>query len=345
MSATPRVYASGLKAKAGDSGYRVFSMDDVDVYGEEFYRLKFGEAVEKGILSDYRVAIIWVEEDKTSETASKVMSEQIKGEELDVKAAAKIAGLLRLLAAPSGLEIQTAEIKNRQNLSRAIVFANSIKFSKAIVEAIPKVHSALQAAAVEGDPLKSLRVEARHTDGKVKAQARQEDLEWMNLSEANTAKILSNARCLSEGVDIPALDAAIFMSPRNSYIDIIQAVGRVMRKAPGKESGYILIPAIIPKPTEGVEPQEYIRKQLETDKNYQTIWRVLQVLRSHDERFEVEIKQLRQLGEKIKQNRVSTRQRRRRGCRRDASHGGRSADAFSRSSCVRFIRTRLSVSS
>ncbi len=305
LSATPRVYASGLKAKAGDKGYRIFSMDDVDAYGEELYRLSFGEAVEAGILSDYRVAIIWVDEDKTTETASieKILSEQVKGDVLDVEAAAKMTGLIKLLADPSSLESETElgggnskEAVERQSLSRAIVFANSIKFSEAIVEALPKVHLSLQEDAPIGDPLRRLKVEPRHTDGTNKAKMRQRDLAWLNLKQPDTAKILSNARCLAEGVDIPALDAAVFMSPRNSYIDIIQAVGRVMRKAPGKEYGYILIPAIIPKPPEGVEPQEYIHKQLDSNKTYQTIWRVLQALRSHDERFEVEIEQLRAIG-------------------------------------------------
>ncbi|WP_035418918.1 helicase-related protein, partial [Ferrovum myxofaciens] len=92
-----------------------------------------------------------------------------------------------------------------------------------------------------------LACEAEHVDGSMNASEKDEKLSWLKAeSPDNTCRILSNVRCLSEGVDVPALDAVLFLTPRNSQVDVVQSVGRVMRNAPGKKRGYVILPVVIP---------------------------------------------------------------------------------------------------
>ncbi len=118
------------------------------------------------------------------------------------------------------------------------------------------------------------------------ATVKEEKLQWLKAEPPDsTCRILSNVRCLSEGVDVPALDAVLFLSPRQSQIDVVQSVGRVMRKAPGKKRGYVILPVVIPA---GIEPHE----ALNDNKTYKAVWQVLQALRSHDDRFDAEINKI-----------------------------------------------------
>jgi predicted helicase len=130
------------------------------------------------------------------------------------------------------------------------------------------------------EPL-ATRVEANHVDGKDSVLRRSQMLDWLKEGapeDDNTCRILSNARCLSEGVDVPALDAVLFLNPRDSVVDVVQSVGRVMRKSDGKKYGYIILPIAIPA---GQSPQE----ALNDNTNYKVVWQVLQALRAHDDRF------------------------------------------------------------
>ena len=126
--------------------------------------------------------------------------------------------------------------------------------------------------------------ETDHVDGKTNALQRKKRLEWLKGNQTDgVCRILSNARCLSEGIDVPALDAVLFMSPRNSHVDIVQAVGRVMRKAEGKTYGYIVLPVAIPA---GTDPAH----ALNDNKRFASVWNVLRALRSHDDRLNAEIR-------------------------------------------------------
>ena len=127
--------------------------------------------------------------------------------------------------------------------------------------------------------------ETRHVDGQHHALDRKSRIEWLKGESEGNCRILSNARCLSEGIDVPALDAVLFMSPRNSQVDIVQAVGRTMRKAPGKSYGYIILPVAVPA---GVEPAA----ALDQEERFAAVWSVLRALRSHDDRLEAEINQI-----------------------------------------------------
>ena len=129
------------------------------------------------------------------------------------------------------------------------------------------------------------RCETKHVDGTDHALNRKARLDWLKGEADGTCRILSNARCLSEGIDVPALDAVLFMTSRKSYVDIIQAVGRVMRKAPGKAYGYIVLPVAIP---DGVDPAA----ALDDNERFSTVWGVLRALRSHDDRLNAEINRI-----------------------------------------------------
>ncbi|MDE0085834.1 MAG: helicase-related protein, partial [Candidatus Poribacteria bacterium] len=131
----------------------------------------------------------------------------------------------------------------------------------------------------------NFKCETAHVDGKKNALERKRLIEWLKGDSDGVCRILSNARCLSEGIDVPALDAVLFMTPRNSHVDIVQAVGRVMRKAPGKEYGYIVLPVAIPT---GVDPVE----ALNDNERFAAVWGVLRALRSHDDRLNAEINKI-----------------------------------------------------
>ncbi|WP_345117817.1 helicase-related protein, partial [Bartonella jaculi] len=128
--------------------------------------------------------------------------------------------------------------------------------------------------------------EIRHIDGTQSVKKRNEELDWLKQDAGkNVCRILSNVRCLSEGIDVPALDAIMFLHPRNSQVDVIQAVGRVMRRAPNKKTGYIILPIIIPSHLEA-------KKALRNNKRYRVVWQVLHALHSHDERLARTINQM-----------------------------------------------------
>ncbi len=132
----------------------------------------------------------------------------------------------------------------------------------------------------------ALEVETRHVDGTFNAKQREDCLDWLKAETGDeTCRILTNARCLSEGVDVPALDGIIFMHPRKSQIDVVQSIGRVMRKAPGKDMGYVILPVAVPA---GVAAED----ALNDNERYQVVWQILNALRSHDERLDGKINQI-----------------------------------------------------
>ena len=164
-------------------------------------------------------------------------------------------------------------------MKRAVAFCRTIEDSEKIVKLFAKNINDYQKLNPEDETV--LQCELKHVDGKQNALQRNERLEWLKddtSNQGNTCRILSNARCLSEGVDVPALDAVIFFTPRNSVVDVVQSVGRVMRKAEGKKYGYIILPVGIPA---DMSPDV----ALKDNEKYKVIWQVLQALRSHDDRF------------------------------------------------------------
>ena len=294
MTATPRVFGDTAKRRIASvsseqsRSFDVFTMDDETVYGPELYRLTFGKAVELGCLADYQVVVICMDEN----AAAFGDSAEYKQTGLALDDAARLLGCWDALADPhtvSNVDRVTGTIPadGASHLQRAIAYTNRIDTSKTVAESLPRlVDTAIAEAAQTGvTPEELLWCETRHIDGTQRADKRAETLAWLkegpDPDSGPGCRTVSNARCLTEGVDVPALDAVIFLEQRRSQIDIIQAIGRVMRTAPGKEMGYIVLPVVVPP---GADPEQYLNTS-EFDK----VWDVIKALRSHDERVDVEV--------------------------------------------------------
>lgn len=274
MTATPKIYADESKTKADEAGAEIASMDDETKFGPEFHRLGFGEAVSQGLLADYKVMVLAVDEKSVTKTFQSQLAD--KNKELNLDDVVKIVGcwngLSKRLATTDG--DNTAQL-DPHPMRRAVAFAKDIKSSKHLAQLFPEVVDQY----IDGSDEDLLRCEVQHVDGTYNVLLRNQKLDWLKEgSEGNTCRILSNARCLSEGVDVPALDAVLFLNPRDSVVDVVQSVGRVMRRAEGKKYGYIILPIGVPA---DLTPEE----ALKDNKKYKVVWQVLQALRAHDDRF------------------------------------------------------------
>jgi predicted helicase len=286
MTATPRVYGDEAKVKAGQVDAELCSMDDVEQFGPEFHRLGFGEAVSKALLSDYKVLVLAVDEKYVSKAFQRQIADT--NNELNLNDAVRITGCWNGLAKKFDQDSATMNATELQGdaapMRRAVAFSRSIKDSKAFVEKFGQIVTAYRETHPDAENL--LHCELDHVDGTFDALKRNARLDWLKAAfPENTCRILSNARCLSEGVDVPALDAVLFLNPRKSIIDVVQSVGRVMRRAEGKKYGYIILPIGIPADMPAEEA-------LKDNEKYKIIWQVLQALRAHDDRFNATVNQI-----------------------------------------------------
>lgn len=281
MTATPRVFGDAVKAKASDVSAVLASMDDEALYGKTLFTRGFGWAVENQLLTDYKVLVLAVDEAMVSGGVQNRLADG--GSELKLDDATKIIGCYKALI-KSGLKEELAG--DGQPMRRALAFCKDIAASKLIRTEFQGVVSEYVASdegrAALGD-VDTLLCEVHHVDGTMGAKERTSHLDWLKDEHGDyAARILSNARCLSEGVDVPALDAILFMHPRKSQIDVVQSVGRVMRRAEGKRMGYVILPIGVPS---GMTPEE----ALNDNDRYRVVWQILNALRSHDERFDAMI--------------------------------------------------------
>lgn len=294
MTATPRIYGDSAKAKAEQGSVALCSMDDEALYGPEMHVITFSEAVRRGLLVDYKVIVLSVEESHVSRRIQSLLKDE--NNQLKVDDAAKIIGCWKALAKQGLAEDLNGD---HEAMKRAVAFCQVIEGSKGakthkvssknIAGMFQAVVEAYQATE-EDDAASTLACEAEHVDGSMNASEKEAKLAWLKADAAeDTCRILSNVRCLSEGVDVPALDAVLFLTPRNSQVDVVQSVGRVMRNAPGKKRGYVVLPVVIPA---GVEPHD----ALNDNKTYAVVWQVLQALRSHDDRFDAMVNKLDLIG-------------------------------------------------
>ncbi|HIZ45683.1 MAG TPA: DEAD/DEAH box helicase family protein [Candidatus Olsenella pullistercoris] len=305
MTATPRIFGEAAKRKAKEGAVEVASMDDEDTYGPVAYRLSFGKAVSDGLLTDYKIVVMKVSENMVSSTMQRLSARDDLT--LEMPDVAKFLGCWKALfdrrhgadwlVDPSAGPDEVRE--DGRTLRHAIAFAASIPASKALsreFQTVVDTYLATIADEAEGqddaeradvqqlvEANRRVEVKLDHVDGTMAADERKVKLDWLAVEEGeDTCHILSNARCLAEGVDVPALDAVIYLSSRKSKVDIIQSVGRVMRRAPGKRYGYIVIPVFVPAGTdEGLA--------LSNSKDYKVVWDVVRALRSHDERLDAVI--------------------------------------------------------
>lgn len=266
MTATPRIYHDTVKAKADEADAVLCSMDDVELYGETLHEITFSEAVSKGLLTDYKVIVLAMDEEVVSASVQNRLSNE--DSELDLDDATKIIGCYRAL---TKLDLQDDLRADSNPMRRAVAFCRDIKSSKLIVDEFAAVVDEYLTEQGE-DRDEALHCAAQHVDGTYKAKERETLIDWLNnVEDANTCHILSNARCLSEGVDVPALDAIMFMHPRKSQIDVVQSVGRVMRLAPNKNLGYVILPVGVPA---GLSAEE----ALNNNEKYKVVWQILNAL-------------------------------------------------------------------
>jgi len=282
MTATPRVFGDEVKRKAADAEAVLADMNDETVYGPELHRLGFGDAVDADLLTDYKVLVLAVDE---SYVAENFQSEMAVSGEIALGDAAKLIGCWNGLAKNFG-DPHGTDPGGAAPMRRAVAFAKDIRASKQAAASFP----VLVDRAIDGDPglprARVPQVQAVHVDGTMGVQERNRHLAWLSEDAPDgVCRVLTNARCLSEGVDVPALDAVMFLTPRGSQVDVVQSVGRVMRKAPGKQLGYIILPVVVPS---GVPAEEALRD----NERYKVVWQVLQALRSHDDRFHAMINQI-----------------------------------------------------
>ena len=249
MTATPRVYGEQAKTKASEHEVALASMDDEEMFGPTFFYRGFGWAVENNLLTDYKVVVLAVDEGKVSQNAQQSLA---RGSELKLDDATKIIGCYKALAKHGMYEDPNLPNIDASPMRRALAFCQSIKLSKIFEEEFSNiVEEYLENEELEDleDSSTDLSVNIQHVDGTFNAKQREHCLSWLKDDvEENNCRILTNARCLSEGVDVPSLDAIMFLHPRKSQIDVVQSVGRVMRKDPDgvKKMGYVILPIAIP---------------------------------------------------------------------------------------------------
>ncbi|GAA7569938.1 DEAD/DEAH box helicase family protein [Helicobacter pylori] len=292
MTATPKVYSESSKAKAKEKDNVIYSMDDAQTFGEEIYTLNFERAIALDLLTDYKVIILAVRSENlsgvTNSVNKKISQLEAKGTKLDKKLinnefVCKIVGTHKGLAKQDVIALddenqEDNDLKNKADTfvsQRAISFCKSIQTSKNIKDSFETIMECYD-EELKKKSFKNLQITIDHVDGTMNCKERLEKLEELNKFEPNICKVLSNARCLSEGVDVPALDSVIFFDGRSAMVDIIQAVGRVMRKAKNKKRGYIILPIALEE-SEIKNLDEAVKNT-----NFQNIWKVLKALRSHD---------------------------------------------------------------
>ncbi|WP_120891848.1 DEAD/DEAH box helicase [Helicobacter pylori] len=292
MTATPKVYSESSKARAKESDNAIYSMDDEEVFGEEIYTLNFTRAIALDLLTDYKVIILAVRKENlsgvTNSVNQKISQLKAEGTKLDKKLidnefVCKIIGTHKGLAKKDliALDDENKKDHNLQNKNdtilsqRAISFCKSINTSKSIKDSFETIMECYN-EELKKKSFKNLTISIDHIDGTMNCKVRLEKLEELNTFKPNTCKVLSNARCLSEGVDVPALDSIVFFDGKSAMVDIIQAVGRVMRKAKHKKRGYIILPIAL----EESEIQNL--DEAVNNTNFKNIWKVIKALRSHD---------------------------------------------------------------
>jgi len=287
MTATPRIFGDGAKSKADEMGIALAAMDDESLYGPTLFHRGFGWAVQEGLLSDYKVIVLAMDEGLVARSVQKRMAAD---NELQLDDATKIVGCYKAL---TKIDLTPDVGADTQPMRRALAFCRDIASSKLVRDEFTAVvdefldYDPVLERETEAPPREDqLQCEIQHVDGTYNAKTRGELLDWLKAEpEENACRILTNARCLSEGVDIPALDAIMFLHPRKSQIDVVQSVGRVMRRAPGKRMGYVILPVGVPS---GVPPEQ----ALADNERYRVVWQILNALRAHDERFEGTINQI-----------------------------------------------------
>lgn len=298
MTATPRLFGDNAKAKAKDLSIELCSMDDEKLYGKEFYRVGFSYAVEHGLLTDYKVFVLTVNQDTDIPDDIKQQILDPDKKELDFNLASKLIGCINGLSKNIVGDNNVTWNTDPCTMKRGLVFCanidkkNDTLSSKNTANMLPELSEIYYNSLSDKQKEHTVRIKADHIDGSMDSKTRNQKLLWLKdeITAPNECRLLSNVRCLSEGVDVPALDAVIFLSSRNSQVDVVQSVGRVMRnfrkgQPDEKKYGYIIIPVVI---SQAVPVEE----ALQDNEKFGVVWSILNALRSHDDRFNATINKI-----------------------------------------------------
>ena len=256
-TATPRMYGNSVKAAAQERGTEVYGMDDVAAFGPELHRLSFGQAIEQDLLTDYQVVVIgvtepmvkvWIEEQILLQTSSDLV--------MDARSLAAKVGVLKAI--------------KDYGLERIISFHSKVASAKQFAKEINELLE-----FIPGSQKPNGTIWSDYVSGTMSAADRKLRIDRLKALSDHDIGVLTNARCLSEGVDVPSLDGVAFVDPRGSQVDIIQAVGRAIRRSDNKEKGTIVIPVFI-------DESDMVEDVMESSV-YEPIWNVIKALRSHDE--------------------------------------------------------------
>lgn len=316
MTATPKVYGDAVHEKAKQTeGVLLADMNDETIFGEELFNLPFSRAVRENLLTDYKVLVLCVDEDYVRELMHERLVKKDNGQ-FELEDAVKLVGCYNGLRkkmisgvspyqyaeeilctqddddAPFNPELEDTheddfKISDPAPMLRAVSFAGRIKDSLKYAELWANVVEAIKKEEEDDTESTFLPSVMQHVDGDMHMGERERLLHWLKEPTGGESRVLTNAQCLSEGVDVPALDAIMFLAPKKSQIDIVQSVGRVMRRDPAgnKKYGYIIIPIGIPREADAAD-------MLDKDERFKVVWQILQALRSHDDRFAAEINAL-----------------------------------------------------
>lgn len=294
MTATPRLYGENARIKASKNDCVLCSMDDETLYGQEFYRVNFSYAVQNGILTDYKVLVLTVSEDMIPADLMKQVKD-LNAKELNYDDTGRLIGVINGLSKKILGDKGVTWDADPRLMRRALAFTHKIGredepgTSRNIEHVLPRVSALYNETLSDEERKNVVHIKARHVDGSMGATERNAALAWLaeEADDPQECRVVTNVRCLSEGVDVPALDAVLFLSARNSQVDVVQSVGRVMRsfrrgQPDEKKYGYIIIPVIVP---EGTTPEE----ALNDNKTFSVVWDILNALRSHDDHFNAHV--------------------------------------------------------
>jgi predicted helicase/SOS-response transcriptional repressor LexA len=284
MTATPRLYDLDTQSKAAKNEVPMWSMDKEEHFGKEIHRIGFGEAVEKGLLTDYKVIILTLNDKDVPPAVQKMIAKgesEIKTDDL-TKLIGSVNALSKQFLGNQAIKVEGDELP----MKRAVAFCGNVSNSKNISLTYNQASENYLESLPEDKRNKMVTVQAQHMDGSMAAPQRDQMLSWLKEETPdNECRIITNVKVLSEGVDVPSLDAVLFLSAKNSQVDVVQSVGRVMRRAPGKKYGYIVIPVVVPS---DVEPE----RALDDNERYKVVWTVLNALRAHDDRFNTTVNKI-----------------------------------------------------
>jgi superfamily II DNA or RNA helicase len=251
MTATPRHYK--LKSNPEDEEQLVFSMDDSAVYGPIAHNLSFRKAADKGIIAPYKVIISVIEEDPVP-----ISREVLNSKDVAVKRDGKED---RVNARQVGLQLAIKQAADAHGLKRIITFHGETKHASQFVN---------KSVAGIGGHLDDFKT--YHVNGTMPMGRRTQTMRAFREAERS---LISNARCLTEGVDVPSVDMVVFTHNKRSTVDIVQAVGRAMRKSSGKDVGYVMVPVFL-------QPGEDIEEAVKSGR-FDAVWEVLKSMSEHDE--------------------------------------------------------------